>query len=317
MGRARLLPFAHTYSIVARDAATGQLGVAVQSHWFAVGGTVAWAAAAVGAVATQAFAETSYGPRGLEQLRAGAEPAEAVARMLAADPGRELRQLGVVDARGRAAAHTGTHCMEHAGHIVGEGFTVQANMMKSPAVWPAMAEAYRAARGDLAERLLRALEAGESAGGDIRGRQSACLLVVGGPAPAWAGLDRVFDLRVEDHPNPVRELRRLAGIQRAYTSMNEGDANLAAGRIGEALASYARARSLSPRNGEIVFWTAVTLAGAGRLEEALPLFRRVFDEEPQWREVLRRLPPTGTVQLGSDTLERILTVGVSDSPAGR
>jgi uncharacterized Ntn-hydrolase superfamily protein len=302
------LPFAHTFSIVARDASTGQLGVAVQSHWFSVGGTVAWAAAGVGAVATQAFAEVTYGPRGLEALRAGTEPAEALKAMLAADPSRELRQVGLVDSQGRAAAHTGSRCMVHAGHIVGTGFTVQANMMRGAGVWPAMAEVYTRTEGDLAERLLRALEAGEAAGGDVRGRQSAALLVVGGPTPAHAGLDRIFDLRVEDHPEPIAELRRLAGIQRAYISMNEGDAQLAAGLTGEALASYARARALAPAIGEIAFWTAVTLADTGRIDEALPIFSEVFAAEPQWKEVLRRLPATGMSHLTPGALERILRV---------
>jgi uncharacterized Ntn-hydrolase superfamily protein len=299
-------PFAHTFSIVARDPATGQLGVAVQSHWFSVGGTVAWAAPGAGAVATQAFAEVSYGPRGLAGMRSGASPEQTIETMLAPDPSRELRQVGLVDVKGRTAAHTGARCMAFAGHMVGPGFSVQANMMKAPEVWPAMADAYRRCTGDLAERLLASLAAGQAAGGDVRGRQSAAILVVAGSSSAQAAQDRPFDLRVEDHPDPIGELRRLVTIQRAYNAMNEGDAHLAAGRVEDALDAYRRAGSLEPGNREIAFWTAVTLADVGRVDEALPVFRAVFAAESQWREVLRRLPPTGMVRYDPALLARIL-----------
>jgi len=303
----RRFPVAHTFSIVARDETTGQLGVAVQSHWFSVGGTVPWAEAGVGAVATQAFSEPAYGPRGLDLLREGMEPGKALAHLLQADDGREVRQVGIVDSAGRSAAHTGARCMEHAGHHVGRGFTTHANMMTGPGVWQAMAEAYEASTGDLAERLLRALEAAQRMGGDVRGQQSASILVVAATPTGQAWQDRLFDLRVEDSDRPIEELRRLVGIQRAYASMNAGDAHLAAGRVSDALFAYRSALDLAPTNQEIRFWTGLTLADAGGMDEALPVLRAVFDAEPRWREVLRRLPATGLLKGGDALADGILS----------
>ncbi|HTU01687.1 MAG TPA: DUF1028 domain-containing protein [Candidatus Sulfotelmatobacter sp.] len=301
-------PFAHTFSIVARDASTGQLGVAVQSHWFSVGGTVPWAEAGVGAVATQAFAEPEYGPKGLDLLRRGAAPEKALADLLKADDGREVRQVGIVDSKGRATAHTGARCMEHAGHSIGPGFTAQANMMAGPGIWQAMAEAYEASSAscDLAERLLRALEAAQRIGGDIRGQQSACILVVSAASTGKPWQDRLFDLRVEDSEHPIEELRRLVGIQRAYASMNAGDAHLAASRVTEALAAYGAALDLAPSNQEIRFWSALTMADGGMVDEALPALGALFDAEPRWREVLRRMPATGLLRGGPALAARIL-----------
>jgi uncharacterized Ntn-hydrolase superfamily protein len=221
---------AHTYSIVARDAQTGQLGVAVQSHWFGVGRLVTWAEAGVGAVATQAMVQVRYGPLGLERMRQGLSAQEALAELLAADDGRELRQVAMVDAGGDVAAHTGSQCIAEAGQETGAGFSAQANMMATQQVWPAMARAYREACGDLAERLLSALDAAQAAGGDLRGKQSAAMLIVGaerGPEP-WAGV--LLELRVEDHPEPLAELRRLVTLQRAYEHMNQGDTLLGSAR---------------------------------------------------------------------------------------
>ncbi len=299
-------PFAHTFSIVARDPATAQLGVAVQSHWFSAGTSVAWAEPGVGAVATQAFAEPGYGPRGLELLRQGVVPAEALSEMLREDPSRELRQVGIVDSLGRSAAHTGARCMVHAGHRTEQGFSAQANMMAGPGVPDAMAAAFQRSSGDLAERLLLALEAAQRVGGDVRGQQSASILVVAAESSGRPWQDRLFDLRVEDSPEPIAELRRLVGIQRAYVLMNAGDGHLAAGRVPDALAAYRAACDQAPTNMEIRFWTAVTMADVGAVEEAVPLLRRVFEAEPQWREVLRRLPPTGLLRNGSDLELRIL-----------
>jgi len=300
-------PFAHTFSIVARDEATGQMGVAVQSHWFSVGGTVPWAEAGVGVVATQAFSEPAYGPRGLDLLRKGVTPSMALADLLRDDDGRDVRQVGMVDSAGRAAAHTGARCMEHAGHHVGLGFTTQANMMAGPGVWQAMADAYQGSSGDLAERLLRALEAAQRIGGDIRGQQSASILVVSATPTGRPWQDRLFDLRVEDSDRPIEELRRLVGIQRAYASMNEGDAHLAASRVADARSAYRAALDLAPGNHEIRFWSALTMADIGMMDEALPALRALFDAEPRWREVLRRLPPTGLLKSGPELAERILS----------
>ncbi len=302
------IPCVHTFSIVARDPQSGELGAAVQSHWFSVGSLVLWAEAGVGAVATQAFAEISYGPLGLALMRAGKSAAETLAALLSTDELRDLRQVAMVDAHGRVAAHTGARCLADAGHEIGEGFSVQANMMASPEVWPAMARAYREAQGDLAERLLTALEAGQAAGGDIRGQQSAAILVV---KPASGGRpwdDVVMELRVEEHTAPIRELRRLVTLQRAYTHMNRGDGLLAAGEVEGALGEYRAAAELAPQIDEIPFWHAVTLVNLGRVDEALPVFRAVFAQNAAWAVVLSRLPPTGMLSVSPEILQHILAL---------
>src|SRR5438128_9601738 len=210
----------HTYSIVARDPATGELGVAVQSHWFSVGSIVSWAEAGVGAVATQSFVDPSYGKTGLDLMRAGRSAPDVLRDLLAADEAREVRQVAMIDAHGRVAAHTGSRNIAEAGHFAGANFSVQANMMLNGQVWPAMAKAFERARGDLAERMMTALEAAQAAGGDIRGKQSAALIVASGKSTGRPWVDRLFDLRVDDHPEPLKELRRLLTLQRAYNHMN-------------------------------------------------------------------------------------------------
>ena len=296
-----------TYSIVARDAATGQLGVAVQSHWFSVGAIVPWAAPGVGAVATQAFAEPSYGPKGLELLRQGRSPDEALAQLLGADGHPEIRQVAVLDAQGRVAAHTGSRTVAEATHQVGDGFSVQANTMERTTVCAALASAFTAARGDLAARLLAALEAAEAEGGDIRGRQSAALLVGSGDAalPAWDG--RIVDLRVEDNPAPLVELRRLLTLARAYVLMNDGDAAIGSGDLDGAHRHYSSAMALAPGNHEMIFWTAVSLAVGDKLETPLPLFAESFELHPPWREVVRRLPPAGLLPDDERLIARIVS----------
>ncbi len=279
-----------TYSIVARDPETGLLGVAVQSHWFSVGSIVSWAEPGVGAVATQSFVEPSYGPLGLFLMRSGKSSSEALKALIEIDPMAEYRQVAMVDSSGNVAAHTGSLCIPEAGHITGEGYSVQANLMLSSEVWPAMADAYEKAEGDLPSRLLAALDAAERAGGDIRGRQSAAILVVSGKvmgAP-WKGV--LVDLRVEDHPSPIEELRRLLRLHEAYSHSNKGDELMAAGKVKEALKEYEEASKLAPEIIELPFWQAVTLAGSENVERALPIFRKVFTEERRWIEVLRRLP---------------------------
>jgi len=305
--RARPSRLAHTFSIVARDPASGQMGVAVQSHWFSVGSVVSWAEAGVGAVATQALVEVRYGPEGLDLMRGGRSAPEALRALLTADERPDLRQVALVDARGRAAVHTGRRCIADAGHILGEGFSVQANMMANPAVWPAMADGYRGSTGDLAERLLSALEAGQDAGGDIRGRQSAAMLIVKGNATGRPWADTVLELRVEDHAEPIRELRRLVILHRAYERMNRGDDLIGAGSTEDALVEYRTAAQLAPQIEELPFWHAVTLADLGRVEEALPIFRRVFAANLAWATLVQRLPAAGLLRDEPAMMARILS----------
>ena len=292
-----------TYSIVARDPATGELGVAVQSHWFNVGAVVPWAEAGVGAVATQSFVEVSYGPLGLELMRAGKSAPEALKSLLATDEKSDVRQVAMIDAQGRVAAHTGEHSIAAAGHITGKNFSAQANLMEKNTVWPAMAKAFETTQGDLTDRLLAALEAAEREGGDIRGRQSAAIIVVTGKPTGVPWRDRLIDLRVEDHPHPVEELKRIVLVHRAYQHMNRGDDCVSSKDFACAEREYGAAEKLQPDNMEIVFWHAVALATTSRVEESLPLFRRVFAAEPRWRELVGRLPAAG--QLPADVAERI------------
>jgi uncharacterized Ntn-hydrolase superfamily protein len=296
----------HTFSIVARDAATGQIGVAVQSHWFSVGGVVAWAEPGVGAVATQSFALRSYGPLGLELMRNGMSADQALTALVAGDAHPEGRQVGMVDASGDVANFTGPNAIAEACQIEGEGFTVQANMMGPSTVCTAMAAAYQSAEGDLAARMMAALNAAQAEGGDIRGQQSAALLVVSGDRTqhAWSG--RIFDLRVEDHQRPLQELARLLALARAYNLMTEGDDAVAAGDVATARQRYAAAMELAPDNHEMVFWTAVTLASTGDVDEAMPLFRRAFRMHPPWRELLQRLPAAGLFPDDPALMNRIL-----------
>ncbi len=289
-------PLVHTYSIVARDAGTGEMGVAVQSHWFAVGAIVSFAEAGVGAIATQAFVEPGYGVRGLDALRAGKSAPEALRGLLDADSGRDVRQVAVVDAQGRVAAHTGEGTIPAAGQHVGDGYSVQANMMESDRVWPAMAHAFESARGDLADRLLAALDAAEAAGGDLRGRQSACLLVVKGERSEEPWTGRVFDIRVDDHPQPLAELRRLATLQRAYNHMNAGDGAVEARDFARALREYSAASALVPDHLEMTFWHGVALANMDRSDEARPLLERCYARAPQWRELAARLARMGLLK---------------------
>ena len=273
-----------TYSIVARDAGSGELGVAVQSHWFNVGAVVAWAQPAVGAAATQSVAEVAHGPAALQRVAEGREPRAALDAVLAPDELHEYRQVAVVDARGRVAAHTGADCIPYAGDVTGEAFSCQANMMAAPGVPEAMAQAYAAAQGDLAERLLCALEAAEGAGGDVRGRQSAALLVVPAQGEPWRTR---FDLRVEDHAEPLAELRRVLRFARAYEMAGHADELLAEGEHERATALYLEAAELAPEADELTFWAGVGVA-AQDLARGAELVRRAG---PKWLTLLERLPP--------------------------
>jgi len=308
---------AHTYSIVARDPDTGQLGVAVQSHWFSVGAVVPWVEAGVGAVATQSFVEVSYGPLGLDLMRAGKSAPEALKALLEVDQKKEVRQVAMIDSQGQVAIHTGESCISEAGHVTGHQFSVQANLMLKGTVPEAMAKAYRSTQGDFIDKLLAALEAAENEGGDIRGRQSAAIVVVNGKPTGQAWKDRIIDLRVEDHPQPVQELKRLVKVHRAYEHMNKGDEYLAEGDVEGALREYSTAEQMTPDNMEMVFWHAVTLAGLDRVEEALPLFRKVFEADYNWAILLPRLPKAVLLPDKPELIERILSVAPKKKQNGK
>ncbi|MCA1557100.1 MAG: DUF1028 domain-containing protein [Acidobacteria bacterium] len=299
----------HTYSIVARDPQTGELGVAVQSHWFSVGAVVPWAEAGVGAVATQSFVDPSYGKNGLDLMRAGRSAPDVLKELLAKDTARDVRQVAMIDAKGRVDAWTGSKDIPAAGHIVGENFSVQANLMANERVWPAMAEAFRKTKGDLAERMMAALEAAQSAGGDIRGRQSAAIIVVTGKPTGKPWADRIFDLRVDDSPEPLKELRRLITLQRAYNHMNAGDLAVERKDNEAALREYSAATRLVPENAEMTYWHAVALVNMNRVEESLPLFRKVFQMDKNWMELTPRLAKVGLLPDDPKLIERILAVG--------
>lgn len=295
-----------TYSIVARDPATGDFGVAVQSHFFSVGSVVPWAQSGVGAVATQALVDPGYGSRGLSLMRQGETAGDALSRLVADDEGRDGRQVGFVDTNGNVATHTGERCIAEAGHVIGEQFSVQANMMANSTVWDAMAAAYRSTGGDLVERMLASLDAAEAEGGDIRGKQSAALLVVTGESSGNVWEDRLFDLRVEDHPAPLLELRRLVRLRRAYLHMIAGDDALDLGDMDTALVEYDRAEELVPEIVEMPFWKAVGLAGTGRVDEAIPIFTDVFAREPVWRDLVTRVVDAGLLEIDEEEISRIL-----------
>jgi uncharacterized Ntn-hydrolase superfamily protein len=298
-------PLCHTYSIVARDPATGQLGVAVQSHYFCVGGIVTWAEAGVGAVATQAMVDPSYGPRGLELMRAGSTAPEALAKLTAADAARDIRQVAMVDSAGRAAGHTGSSTIPEAGHIVGDGFSVQANMMLRNTVWGAMADAYRSSAGELVDRLLAALDAAEAEGGDIRGRQSAALLVVAPESSGRPWSDKVFDVRVDDAGEPLVELRRLVGVSRAYDHLRLAQAALARGDLPRMTDEFERAAVLAGNNPEMRFWQAVALMRSERIAEGLAVLGKIVRENPNWRELALRLPEPMLPRESKDLFESI------------
>ncbi len=311
-----------TYSIVARDGETGQLGVAVQSHWFDVGSVVPWAEAGVGAVATQSLAEISYGPMGLDLMRSGKSAGDAFEALRSVDPAPEVRQVAMIDADGRVLSFTGDSCIPVVGSVShvnknGDSWACQANMMHLEGVAEAMSDAFEESAGEpLSERMMRAMEAAQKAGGDVRGKQSASILVVSGERGAgWRG--REMDLRVADHTEPLKELRRLLDLHRAYDEMNAGDRALEEDDLGAALEHYHAAQELNPTNVEMSFWTGVTLAGNGRVEEAIPFFRTAFNDPngtksgaeggSDWPGLLRRLPQSGLFPDDDELIERILT----------
>lgn len=299
----------HTYSIVARDTETGQLGVAVQSHWFGVGTVVPWAEAGVGAVATQSFVDPAYGPRALGLMRHGLRADQALDALVGQDEGRAVRQVALVDSAGNVAAHTGKRCIDYAGHHTGKGYSVQANLMLEPGVTRAMARAYEEAQGDLATRLLAALAAAQLQGGDVRGQQAAAIVVVRGESSGQPWRDRVVDLRIDDHEAPIAELNRLLKLQRAYREMNLGDAALERSDPEGALTHYAAAAKHAPDHPEVTFWHGVTLATTGQVDEGTRLLHSLFSIDRRWVEVTRRLQKPGVIpnnDEGAALLKRLL-----------
>ena len=298
----------HTYSIVAFDEETGELGVAVQSHWFSVGFLVPWAKAGVGAVATQSFVKVDYGPEGLNRMENGQSAEEALNSLLAEDEGEAVRQVAMIDVKGSVAAHTGTKCIYAAGHQIGKNYSVQANLMEKETVWPSMANAFERSNGDLADKMMVALEAAEAEGGDIRGKQSAAMLIVSGNPTGIPWKDVVMDIRVDDHAEPLKELKRLIRIHRAYQHANKGDHYLELEEIEKALVEYEKASEFYPENPELPYWSAVTLASKGNLDQALPIFREVFQKEPRLRILTPRLVNSGLLPNDPALIEAIIQI---------
>lgn len=301
-------PLVHTYSIVARDAATGEMAVGVQSHWFSVGTSVPWAEAGVGAVATQSFVDKSYGPKALDLLKKGLTAQAVLDRLTAADPGREVRQVAIIDTKGNVATHTGKNCIQVASHIKGTNYSVQSNMMLGDKVDEYMAEAFEKSTGKpIAERVLLALEAAQKAGGDIRGMQAAAIIVVPGkPTESWN--NKTVDIRVDDAKEPLKELRRLYNVHLAYQHMNDGDLAVEKNDMTKAMAEYNAAMQLFPANLEMQFWTAITLANNKQVDKALPMLKKIYAQDKNWKELTRRLPAVNLLTVSETDLKRILSL---------
>src|SRR6476620_2304603 len=319
----------HTFSIVAFDPATGAMGVAVQSHWFAVGGNVTWAEAGVGAVATQSFIDPSYGPLGLNLMRAGKSAPDALHGLLMADDACNVRQVAMVDALGRVATFTGAKDIEPAGGIAGgstgnpvaiqcggqpggsmqtgKNYAVQANLMSNDRNWHTISKAYESTKGDLAERMLAALDAAQAAGGDVRGRQSAAIVIVPAKGTGKPWQDYVFNLRVDDSTEPLKELRRLVTLQRAYNHMNAGDKAVELHDNAGALREYGAAEQLVPDSAEMIYWHAVALANMGRVDDSLPLFKKVFAMAHNWLDLTPRLPKAGRLPENPQLIQKIVS----------
>ena len=295
-----------TYSIVALDETTGELGVAVQSHWFSVGFLVPWAKAGVGAVATQSFVKVDYGPDGIQLMESGMKAADALKALTSKDEGEAVRQVGMIDIKGNVAAHTGSRCIKYAGHIVGENYSVQANMMANGTVPKAMAIAFEETKGDLADRMMAALEAAEAEGGDIRGKQSAAMVIVSGEPSGVEWKDTKLNLRIEDHPTPLIELKRLIRVHRAYQHANMGDHYMETKEIDKALIEYSKAAEYYPENAELPYWSAIALANGGRLEEALPVFQSVFQRNPDLKTMTPRLVKSGLLPDDKSLISKIM-----------
>ena len=299
--------FAHTYSIVAKDANTGEMAVGVQSHWFSVGTLVSWGKSGVGVVATQSFVNPSYGPNGIELMENGVSAEEALKNLTDKDEGRDFRQAAMLDVNGSVNAFTGEKCIESAGHFVGENFSVQANMMLNDEVIPAMKKAFQDNSNlPLAERIIKVFEAAESVGGDIRGKQSAALIIVGAEKTSNVWEDKKIDLRVDDSSNPIKEIKRLLKVHRAYDHMNKGDLAIEENDMDKALSEYGKAQVLFPENHEMSFWKAIALLNNGKKEAARPILKKVFKENPNWKKLIYRLPKSGLILMKFKELDSYL-----------
>lgn len=297
-------PFAHTFSIVARDANTGEMAVAVQSNWFSVGTVVSWGEAGVGVIATQSFVNKSFGIRGLNLLKEGKSPQEALDLLLSDDSGKEFRQVAILDTQGRVATHTGKSCIDAAGHSNGDNFSVQANMMLNDKVVPAMEKAWKEnASLRLPERMVAVLQAAQQAGGDIRGKQSAALLVVAPTASEEPWNDRLVDLRVDDAKDPIAEIARLLKVFRAYEHMNQGDLYVEKNQMQQAMDEYGKAMKMFPDNLEMQYWTAITLANNKDIQKASAMLQKIYRKDPNWRELTRRLPKAGLLQVSDEDMK--------------
>ena len=299
--------FAHTYSIVAKDVKTGEMAVGVQSHWFSVGTLVSWGKSGVGVVATQSFINPSYGPNGIELMESGVSAKEALKKLTDKDEGRDFRQAAMLDINGSVNAFTGEKCIESAGHFVGKSFSVQANMMLNDKVIPAMKNAFQENSDlPLAERIIKVFEAAERVGGDIRGKQSAALIVVGAEKTSNVWDDKKIDLRVDDSENPIKEIKRLLKVHRAYEHMNEGDLAIEENDMEKALSEYGKAQELFPENHEMSFWKAIALLNNGKKEAAKPILKRVFKENTNWKKLIYRLPKSGLILMKKNELDSFL-----------
>lgn len=297
--------FAHTFSIVARDENTGEMGVAVQSHWFSVGSVVAWAKSGVGVVATQSFVNPSYGPNGLKLMEEGQTAEEALKHLISMDEGRDYRQVAFLDSIGRTAAHTGEKCVEAASHIAHENFSVQANMMLNDDVVPEMQYAFmKFSNLPLAERLVEVLKAAQQAGGDIRGKQSAALLVVGPEKVEHEWEDKKVDLRVDDHKNPISELERLLKVKRGYEWMNKGDLAIEDSDINAALEAYSKAEELLKGNIEVTYWKAISLWNADQKDKAIPILKKIFKIDANWKTLTYRLIASDIINASEIELDK-------------
>jgi len=300
--------FAHTFSIVARDPQTGDMAVGVQSHWFSVGTTVSWAEAGVGAIATQSFVNKSFGIRGLSLLKSGRTAQETLDILLSDDAGKEVRQVGIVDQKGNVAVHTGKNCVDYAGHVKGTQFSVQSNMMLTDKVPAAMAKAFESSANlPLAERVLKAMEAAQAVGGDIRGKQSAALLVVNATdtGKPWDDNHKV-DLRVDDHGLPLVELARLLKVQRAYEHMNEGDLAVEKNDMKKAMEEYGAAMKMFPNNLEMQYWTAIALANSHQTAKASAMLKKIYTKDTNWLEMTKRLPKVGLLTVSEKEFQQLL-----------
>ncbi len=299
-------PFAHTYSIVARDSVTGDIGVAVQSHWFSVGSVVTYGKAGVGVVATQSFVNPSYGPKGLALMEQGLSPQQALNDLLANDRGEMFRQVAFLNTKGEVATHTGTSCIEAAGHKQGKNFSVQANMMLNNTVWDAMAHAFETTKGDLSDRMIEALKAAQGEKGDIRGRQSAAILIVKNKATGNSWEDIVMDLRVEDNDNPVKELERLVKLHKAYNFMNQGDLAMEAGNSKKAEELYLGAQNMFPSNLEMKYWYAINLLNNKEFDKAHPILKDIFAHDINWKTLTSRIVKNKLLIISDEELQKVL-----------